>query len=158
MPFTSASDISIVLSGGTVNLDANASLGGDPSSTPISSGVINNLFADVSSDQSKAGLEDYRCVYIFNDGQTPIYNVRLWIGQILVGSSQVEIGIDALDETQRITISGVPVTGGSFTLSYKGTNFTSNYNADLVRGPRSYRAPFWRWPIRTATNTSVRWW
>ncbi len=42
------------------------------------------------------------------------------------------IGVQQLNEIQRITISGGAVTGGSFTLSYKGTTFVSNYNPDLA--------------------------
>jgi hypothetical protein len=41
------------------------------------------------------------------------------------------IGVQQLKEDQRITISGGVTTGGSFTLSYKGTTFVSNWNADL---------------------------
>jgi hypothetical protein len=131
MPLTTANDISVVLSGGTVNIDPNASIGGDPSSSPIQNDVLNNLFADVTTDQSKTGFEDYRCVYIFNDGQTPVYAIKLWIASDFIGGSTMELGVENRDETQRITISGGVVTGGSFTISYLAQNIVSNYNSDL---------------------------
>jgi hypothetical protein len=131
MPLTSATDISLVLSGGTVNLNPNNSLGGDPSSTPIIDNSLNNLFSDITSDQSDSGYEDYRCVYFFNDGQTPVYSVKLWIDTDAPDGSTMELGIEEHDEVQRITVSGGVVTGGSFTLSYKGKTFSSPYNTDL---------------------------
>lgn len=132
MPLTSASDISVVLSGGTVNINPNASLGGEPSSSPIASAVLNNLFADVTPTQSEDGREDYRCVYVFNDGDTPIYNLEIWIAEDFNnGGGSVEIGVQSQNETQRITVSGTP-TGGSFTLSYKAQTFAVNWNADLA--------------------------
>lgn len=131
MPLTSADDISLVLSGGTVNLNPNASLGGEPSSNPITSAVLNNLFADISSDQSTDGYEDYRCIYMFNDGQTSVYSIEVWISSDDDDGSTMEIGIEDQNENQRITISGAALTGGSLTLSYKGKTFTTNRNSDL---------------------------
>lgn len=115
---TSASDIAVVLSGGSTNLDPNKSLGGDPSSAPVIDNVLNNLFADVTSDQSAAGFTDYRCIYFFNDGTTSIYNVELWIDSITEGGSSIQLGIQSNNEVQQVTITGTP-TGGSFTLTYR---------------------------------------
>ena len=128
---TQASDISVVFSGGSSNIDPNASLGGDPSNTPVVSNVINNLFADVTPAQSAAGREDYRCIYFFNDGDTQIWNCNLWIAGDVTGGATPEIGIASTNEVQRITITGGPVTGGSFTLGYGSNEFVSNFNADL---------------------------
>jgi hypothetical protein len=127
---TNANDLTLVLSGGAANLNPNAALGGDPSSTPITDDVINNLFSDVSKEETVDGIEDYRCIYVFNDGETSVYNVSLWI-EDFVNGADMEIGVESRNESQRITISGAIVTGGSFTLSYKANNFVSNYNSDL---------------------------
>lgn len=128
---TSGSDISIVLSGGSSNINPNLSLGGDPSSSPIPSGVLNNLFDDISSEESAASHEDYRCIYIFNDGDTIIWDIRLWIEEDEADGSTTEIGIENRNETQRITING-GVNGGTLTLSYNSLEFTIAYDSDLA--------------------------
>ncbi len=128
---TNADDISVVLSGGTINLNPNLSLGGDPSSSPIIDNSLNNLFSDVSSDQTDSGIEDYRCIYLFNDGDTAVYDVGLWISDDFVDGATMQIGIESRNENQRITISGGVVTGGNFILSYQLQTITSNYNSDL---------------------------
>lgn len=127
----SASDISLVLSGGSGNQAPNSALGGSPSATPVASSALNNLFADVTPEQATVGLEDYRCLYLFNDGEQPVYNLNLWIDSQLEGGSSVEIGIEEQNESQRITISGATVTGGSLTVSYLGFTVTTSYNPDL---------------------------
>ena len=128
MVFTT--DINVVLSGGSSNTDPNLSLGGDPSGTPISSGIVNNLFDDVSVDESEDGHEDYRCMYLFNDSIGNIFNGRIWIISQVLDGSFVEIGIEERDEIQRITLDGI-ATSGSFTLSYEGISFVSVFNSDL---------------------------
>lgn len=125
---TTASDISFVLSGGTSNLDPNSSIGGGPSSAPIPSGVLNNLFDDVSSGETNSGIEDYRCFYIFNDGETTVWNLKLWTDVETTGGAFIEIGTRSFNEKQRISILGS--NGGSVVLSYRGREFTTFYNSD----------------------------
>lgn len=131
MTITNANDISVVLSGGTTNINPNNSLGGDPSSSPVVNNILNNLFDDVSSKETDDGHEDYRCIYFFNDGDTPVFLVNLWIISEVAGGSTIEVGIEQVDEIQRITLDNATVTGGSYTLSFDGVEFTSNFNADL---------------------------
>lgn len=140
---TNAEQISVVLSGGTVNINPNAALGGDPSSSPITTGILNNLFDDVSPEESRDGHEDYRCIYLFNDGDSTIYVIKVWILEDFTDGSTMELGIESRDETQRITLSGGVCTGGSLELSYKGQTFTINYNADLG---------VWATQLQTALN------
>ena len=128
---TSADDISIVLSGGSTNINPNESLGGDPSGTPVTDAILNNLFDDVSSDESEEGSEEYRCIYIFNDGDTTVYDVQVYISEDFESGATMEIGINDKDELQRIQISGSP-TGGNFTLSFNDVETSPiAYNADL---------------------------
>lgn len=127
----SSEDISVVLSGGTTNINPNLSLGGEPSSSPVVDGSLNNLFGDISADQSEEGTEDYRCIYIFNDGDAEVFDLEIYISENFEGGATVEIGARLQNETQRITISNGPVTGGNMLLSYAGYNFTSQYNSDL---------------------------
>jgi hypothetical protein len=131
MTLTTASDISLVLSGGATNIDPNLSLGGDPSAAPVASGILNNLFADVAADQTADGYEDYRCVYLFNDGPTAVYAVELWVAANDPDGAIIELGIADQNEAQRVTISGAVLTGGSLTLSYQGAEFTTAYDDDL---------------------------
>ena len=70
---TTSTDISIVLSGGSSNSNPNLSLGGSPSSTPITNNSINNLFDDISAAQLDAGRIDYRCFYKINIYSTILY-------------------------------------------------------------------------------------
>lgn len=128
---TSKADISFVLSGGSGNLDPNQSLGGNPSASPVTDSSLNNLFDDVAADETEDGHEDYRCIYIFNDGDTTIFNVKVWIYDDFDEGSFLEMGIEQRDEVQRITISGDVVTSGSVTFAYGTQQFVSNYNSDL---------------------------
>lgn len=124
-------DISVVLSGGSANLNPNNSLGGEPSSTPVVDGALNNLFDDVSPEESEEGHQDYRCIYFFNDGESPFYDINLWIQEDYPGGAVMEVGVERQNETQRITLSNGPVTGGNMILSYAGESFTSSYHSDL---------------------------
>lgn len=127
---TTASNISFVLSGGASNINPNNSLGGDPSSTSINGGLLNNLFDDVSSYESENGNEDYRCIYVFNDGETTVWDMKLWADSITEGNVQIKLGIESSNEKQRITIIGA--TGGVLELQYKDRSFSSDYNSNTT--------------------------
>lgn len=127
---TTADDISFVLSGGTANINPNKSLGGDPSSTPIISDSLNNLFDDVSPEQSISGTEDYRCIYVFNDGDTTVWSMSLWAESLTGGGASIELGIESNNETQRLTIIGA--VGGTLTLQFQNRQFTTNYNPNTA--------------------------
>jgi hypothetical protein len=126
---TSANDISVVLSGGTTNINPSLSLGGDPSSSPISSGSLNNLFLDIAADRDE-DKENYRCLYIFNDGDTAIYNMNVYVEQQSNEGSVMEIGILEKNESQRIIINGT-ITGGNLILQYTNKTFTWSHNSNL---------------------------
>lgn len=128
---TQATDIAIVLSGGATNVYPDNSIGGEPSATPIVNERVNNLFNDITASEAQAGGEDYRCFYIFNDGDTTIYNVNSWILQKMPGDSVIQVGIKNYDEMQRIIINGVP-TLGSLTLSYESIDFYWAFQTDLT--------------------------
>lgn len=82
MPILS-SELEFRLSGGASNTDPNASLGGAMSTVAgglITSGVLNNLWDDVTGDESSAGDTEYRCIYIRNDnGSLTLSAAKLWI-------------------------------------------------------------------------------
>jgi hypothetical protein len=74
-----AGDIDFHLSGGTGNSDPNASLGGRQSNTEIVDATVENLFDNVSGDESAAGDTEYRCFYIRNaHGSLTLEGATLW--------------------------------------------------------------------------------
>lgn len=125
---TSYQDISIVLSGGNGNIDPNQSLGGSPSTTVLTSG-LNNLFSNASPDPSSDGITDYRCVYIFNDGDSAIYNLKIWIDSEIPLGSSVELGLDLKNEIQSLTFSGI-IDEGDFRINY--TTESGIYSTELI--------------------------
>lgn len=125
-----ADQISLVLSGGSGNNDPNASIGGQPSAFPITSGLSNNLFSDVTAENADAGIEEYRCVYVFNDGDDPVYNLKMWIDSQTDGGSDILIGATEQDEVQRLTIRGA-LSAGTITMSYETKGFTTNFDPDI---------------------------
>ena len=113
----SGDDIIITLTGGSANTDPDSSLGGEPSSYPIT-GVINNLFDNIDSSQSSSGYTDYRCVYIFNNNSVDsLYDLKVYISSEIESGSDIELGITNRLEIQKITLVGTP-TDGSFEISY----------------------------------------
>lgn len=137
MPNT-ADDISIVFSGGTNNTNPNLSIGGAPSSTPITDNQLNNLFDDVLPAESEAGHEDYRCFYVFNDGDEAVYNFEIWIESQVDDGASIEIGIKNKDELQRITLSGSLPTSGSGTFSYENEDFVVPVFSDLAEAAQHF--------------------
>ena len=111
-----ASDIALVLTGGSANTVPNLSLGGDPSGYPIGF-TINNLFDNVTENQATAGSTEYRCMYIFNNNiSDSFYNLKVYAVLITGSVSDIELGITQTSEIQNVTITGA--TGGSFDISY----------------------------------------
>lgn len=116
----STSDIQFFLSGGNNNPYPNSSLGGQPSSFPLTGGM-NSLFSNVATEEAFAGKTDYRCFYIFNKSETDTLNdTEIYFEDQGFGGSNVMIGLQKATETQKISILG-PVTGGGLNLIYGTT-------------------------------------
>ena len=89
------SDIEFYLSGGSDNTDPNASLGGAISSTAVQDNTLNNVFDDVSGQESQDGDTEYRCIYVKNNHASDTwYNVVVWISQETPADDQIDIGLD----------------------------------------------------------------
>ena len=74
-----AGDIDFHLSGGAGNSDPNASLGGAQSNTEVVDATVENLFDNVSGDESAAGDIEYRCMYVRNaHGSLTLEGATLW--------------------------------------------------------------------------------
>lgn len=156
----SSSDIAVVLTGGFNNYNPNASIGGNPSSYPIT-GSLNNLFNNVSDVEAAIGTIDYRCVYIFNNNSiNTIYNVQVYTTELENAVSTIAIGIDSSSEVQKITIGG-SVTGGSFQISYKPPNQdtveyrTVNYDSDPSTSALNLKNELLTIPTIDEINVSV---
>jgi hypothetical protein len=136
-----ASDIVYVLSGGVGNLDASTSTGGEPSAIPIPTG-INNLFDDVTPDQSVAGFVDYRCIYVFNDsGDQTFHDVVVYVPSETPSGASILIGLPTTNEVQTVTVSGTySSSGGNFVLTYETTNFTVPQSPDFPTWVAAFQA------------------
>lgn len=89
------SDLSTFYSGGATNADPNASLGGIISNT-ATAGSINQLFDNVTYEQSLSGHVDYRCFYFKNTSTTEtLYEAITFIQQNTPSpDGEIEIGLD----------------------------------------------------------------
>ena len=89
-------DIVYRLSGGAANTAPASSLGGARSTAGggiITSGVANNLWDDVSGDESALGDTEYRGIYVLNNhGTLVLQNTKLWIDS-LTSSANTEFDI-----------------------------------------------------------------
>ena len=83
------------LSGGSGNTDPNAALGGVISSTAVTDNTINNVWDNVSGDETSAGDVEYRCVYIRNSHATlTAYSTKIWIDtNTTSASTTIDIGL-----------------------------------------------------------------
>lgn len=121
--------INFYLSGGPNNKNPNLSLGGMPSSYPVSPSVINNLFDNVTTEQAKIGNVEYRCFYIFNDSDDKyLYNSTAYLIQTNQEGATVEIGLLNRTDVQRIKITGNIPSGGNLKLGYENEQFIINWN------------------------------
>ncbi len=113
-----ADDISIVLSGGAYNPKPHLSLGGPPSYQLVV-GLANNIFGNVSLEQTETGHTDYRCVYILNTSEFhSLYQTKLFTKTPQPsGGALVRLGFQLVYDKQTIVVSG-PASGGSFTIRF----------------------------------------
>lgn len=157
MPIASG-DIEYRLSGGASNTDPNAALGGAMSTVGggvITTAVLNNLFDDVSGDESAAGDVEYRCFYVKNNhGSLTWENIVAWISAVSASSDSVyAIGLDPAGASADAT------TIGDEDSSPAGVSFTSPTDkpsglsiADLAAG--AYQAIWIRRMISAAASAA----
>lgn len=126
-------DINFVLSGGNSNSDPALSLGGLPSNTQIGSS-INALFDDVSNDEMEAGMQDYRCIYVFNDSNDGyLYNCKVYVFSQVAGGASVQLGVTQNNDVQVIHITAEDVIQeGSYTISFEGNELEILFDSDFT--------------------------
>ena len=68
--------------------------GANTSNTITIAALANQMFDDVTKDESDTGMTDYRLVYIKNDSVDTKKEVKLWIASNATGEDSVSIGLD----------------------------------------------------------------
>jgi hypothetical protein len=120
------SDIDFFLSGGPTNSNPNNSIGGLPSSFLVL-GSMNNLFADVQSEQAASGRTDYRCFYIFNASSADtLRDAEIYFSEQGQGGSSVTLGIQTTTEIQKVVVTG-QVSSGNLVMRYDQSQFTVDW-------------------------------
>lgn len=120
MSLISDANLHYYLSGGGGNADPAASLGGAISATRII-GSLNNLFDDVTSDESGAGDVEYRCIYFKNVDANPmgLIDAKLWIDAQTTSpgtSISIALGSSSLNGVEpAVGDESTPPTGPVFT-------------------------------------------
>jgi hypothetical protein len=62
----------------------------------VLSGHINNVFDDITYDESVAGYTCYRCLYVYNNSSDTVYDVKVWIETPPINiNTSMEIGADS---------------------------------------------------------------
>jgi hypothetical protein len=91
------------LSGGSGNAVASFSLGGGISATQAGQ----NLFDDISGDESLAGESEYRGVYVKNDGDVDLQSTFVWV-QSNTPDPDTAISIALAVEGVNMTMATIP--------------------------------------------------
>lgn len=110
--------IDLVYSGGGQNTKQQNSLGGFPSPVEIPP-TKNNLFNDVTAQQTTQGKTDYRCIYIFNDDDNFKYDVTISIEYLTETGATIELGYLSINSVQTLEFTN-PAVGGDFTITVQG--------------------------------------
>jgi len=71
-----AASVAFRLSGGAGNTDPLASIGGAMSNTAL---TANTIFDTVTAGEALSGEAEYRKVFLYNDGDKALTNIRVWI-------------------------------------------------------------------------------
>lgn len=144
-------DISFKLSGGAANADGNLSIGGAKSSVVMGE-TLNDLFDQVSGDESAAGDIEYRLVYIENNHGTLIaQNPKVWIeSQTTSPDTSIAIGIGAAG------LNGVESAIGDEDSAPAGVSFSTPANKaaglTIPNMPAGQHIPLW---IRRTVNAGA---
>jgi hypothetical protein len=87
-------DIGYFLSGGTSNTNVALSIGNGISNTSITSGLSNNLFADITPTQALSGIIKFKCFYVKNlNGTQMLQSPKIWIAaNTLSAYDEIDLG------------------------------------------------------------------
>lgn len=132
-----ASDLKMYLSGGSGNTDVNASIGGAISTTQVTDNSLNNLWDNVSGDESAAGDTEYRLVYLKNThGSLTLQTSKVWIlSDTTSADDTIDIGLAAagLNATET-AIANESTAPASVTFSHPTTKGTGLNTGNVPAG------------------------
>src|SRR5512134_252046 len=113
MPIAST-DIKFRISGGASNTDPALALGGAMSTVAgglITTDVVNNLWDNVSGDESSAGDIEYRGIYIRNEhGSLTLTGAKIWISADTTSAND-EVDIALADEAIDVAMETIANEG-----------------------------------------------
>lgn len=82
--------------------NANLSLGKYLSTTPITSGVLNNLFDSITGDENALSESEYRLIFVVNNNATlTLTAVKVWISPEYLGGANIAISLDTTGVTPK---------------------------------------------------------
>jgi hypothetical protein len=128
----------------TVTVVTGSLPGANTSNTITIANIDNNVFDDVSKDESYDGDVEYRCLYLYNaHGTDTMKDVKLWIAQNTPGQDVIGIALDAVGKNSAPSIiadEGTAPTGAAFDSANPASEATALQVGDLAAG-EFY--PFW---------------
>jgi hypothetical protein len=136
-----------------------ASLGKYVSTSVVSlSTPLNNIFDDVTGDESAAGAIEYRCVFVLNNHPTlTLQAAKLWVVSQVPGGASADIGLDPAGNVlkssataQAQTIANENTAPGGVTFTAPASKSVGLTVGDL--GPAQVRAI---WVRRTVPASSA---
>lgn len=139
--------------------DPDESLGKYISTTEIQSGVINNLFDDVTGDENAASDVEYRCFFIHNNhGSLTYLDPKVWISAEVAGGASVAIGLDTTSGTAIGSASAQASEIATESDAPSGVSFSSPTNKATGLSLGNLQAGYCRavWVRRTAANTTAK--
>ena len=149
-----AATLILRLTGGASNNDPNASLGGVRSSNAVSATAMNNLFDNVTPDETASGDVEYRAVDVYNSGDATAESVTFYFDANTSSSDTVlAVATEASPVDSTLSIADESTApAGSLTF----TEPTSGAKKSLPNIPAASGCRIWlrRTVSEGATNTA----
>lgn len=148
-----ASDIKVLLSGGSGNTNPAASFGGVRSTTELVDNTIANLFPNVTGSQSAAGATHYLGLYFKNGhGSITWEAVKSWIESQIAGGAVITIGLDPAGVGDGVS-TGVMATIADINTAPAGVTFSNptDEGSSLTTGDVLTAKMFGVWLKRVVT-------
>lgn len=107
-----AAELSLRLTGGAVNTDPDASLGGVMSSEVVSVTALNNLFDDIEVTEATDGDTEYRAVDLYNIGDATAVGVEIWFSSDSASADTaiymgLDVGVQSIADESTAPADGV---------------------------------------------------
>jgi hypothetical protein len=102
-----SSEIKYYISGGSTNTNPALAIGGARSTVTggeITSGVLNNVWANIDATQAAAGSVKYRCIYVRNTNLADTWTLpKIWISSLTTSTDDevdIALGSSAINGTE----------------------------------------------------------